>query len=294
MGLSLYVAPSVKEPEKMGRTIAGAVLVTGIFTGLFLLVSLFAFGEAGLRTLDWPVITLMSSALLPGGFFQRWDAIFTSLLLAGILPGVGAGIFYLGILSKNLFFRKVSYRKLCGVVAVLLLMVCLLTGCAGRELEDRAFPTVLAAENDTFPRQLEKYQKESARLVDYSHVKAILFSQEAITDEKIREEILKFLEADPAFARNILIYIGDEEALSLVRGAEEETILSGTGETSKEDLGLYLEDLANTQEESLTLGGLLYGIHNGGISLEIPGLQVQDGILVPGEKLYTLPDSGNP
>ncbi len=70
-----------------------------IFTLVFLLAAFFAalgvLGENSLLRLQWPVLTLMSSASLPGGFLQRWDAVFLAFLLFSFLLSAGTSCHYL-------------------------------------------------------------------------------------------------------------------------------------------------------------------------------------------------------
>lgn len=106
MGIFLFVAPRLEERKEMGRTLMRAVAVTGLAAAALLLAAINAFGEAGMRAFPWPVITLMSSAEIPGGFLQRWDVIFTALLLGTFFAAVSAGLFYMrrlagGLLGKD-------------------------------------------------------------------------------------------------------------------------------------------------------------------------------------------------
>lgn len=106
MGIFLFLVPAINGKEKTGKTLMRAATVTGMAAAALLLAAIGAFGEAGMRASAWPVITLMSSAEIPGGFLQRWDVIFTGLLLSSFFAAVGAGLFYMRRLSADLFHRK--------------------------------------------------------------------------------------------------------------------------------------------------------------------------------------------
>lgn len=106
MGIFLFLVPSINRKERMGRTLMRAAAVTGVSAIALLLAAIGAFGEAGMRAFAWPAITLMSSAEIPGGFLQRWDVIFTALLLASFFAAVSAGLFYMRKLAAGLFYRK--------------------------------------------------------------------------------------------------------------------------------------------------------------------------------------------
>lgn len=156
---------------------------------------------------------------------------------------------------------------------VLAVLLCLtLTGCGRRELEDRSFPTVLVAETGNIRAQEEEKQVGSSKYMDYGHVKAVIISEEAAEDAGALKEILSYLENDPVFARNILMFVGDEEVCEL---AEED-----------EKMGMYLEDLAKNQpdggEEELPLKDLLNFLHNTEPFIRIPGLREEEGEVLPG------------
>lgn len=152
-------------------------------------------------------------------------------------------------------------------------LVCvLLTGCGRRELEDRSFPTVLVAENGNIRAKEEARQAKSSKYLDYGQVKAVILSEKAAKDAGALKVILSYLESNPVFARNILIFAGDEE---VCRQAEKD-----------EEMGLYLEDLAKNQpdggEEELALKDLLNYLHNAEPSIRMPRLCMEDGEVVPG------------
>lgn len=152
------------------------------------------------------------------------------------------------------------------------LLCALLTGCGRRELEDRSFPTVLVAETGNIRAQEEEKQAMSSKYVDYGHVKAVILSEDAAQDGEALKEILSYLENNPVFARNILVFVGDKEVCHL---AQED-----------EKLGLYLEDLAKNQpdggEEELPLKDMLNYLHNAEPSIRVPRLREENGEVLPG------------
>ena len=121
-------------------------------------------------------------------------------------------------------------------VVIVLGLCALLGGCGRRELEDRRFPTVLTAETGNIKAQDSKY-------IDYGHVKAVILSRETAENGQMLREILSYLENNPVFARNILIYVGDEETLEAAKKKEEDT-------------GIYLEDSAGRQYRTYTGSGI--------------------------------------
>lgn len=117
IGFYLFLAPGVGGEE--GRRYAHRDLVKGMGQVAAALLALFvilagAFGKNGISGLSWPVVTLMSSAKLPGGFLERWDVIFTALILSMLFVSAGTSIHYLLILGK-LLFPKADRRVLAGI-----------------------------------------------------------------------------------------------------------------------------------------------------------------------------------
>lgn len=158
----------------------------------------------------------------------------------------------------------------------------LLGGCGRRELEDRKFPTVLVADSADLSARRKELQERSSKYIDYGHVKAVILSEVEIYEPESLRKILDYLEGNPAFARNILMFAGDEEVLALAQENEEDT-------------GLYLEDLSKNrpgkEDTGLALKDLLNYLHNSEASIEIPGLVAEDGELLTGESFVLTQDA---
>ena len=90
------------------------------------------------------------------------------------------------------------------------------------------------------------------KYVDYSQVKAILWGYSLENNPELKQEVLEWLENDPAFSRNILIFQGETQDLSL------ETIQ----EHAQGQPGSYLENLYKNnelfQKYTRTLAEVLY------------------------------------
>lgn len=125
LGVTLYQVPCFHRKNRMGAAIKRAVLLTGGFLVVLFLIMLGAFGAADLDRLEWPVLVLMSNVNIPGGFLQRWDVIFLSVLLLSLLVASGTGIFYMGRILGELFPRveesglQVYCVGICALVMVL-------------------------------------------------------------------------------------------------------------------------------------------------------------------------------
>lgn len=155
------------------------------------------------------------------------------------------------------------------IVGLLFLVWALAAGGGSRELEDRSFPTALAAENKDLGVAEAERQERSSRYIDYGHVKAVVLSESAARDGESLRGILTWLESDPVFARSLLVFIGDSRALEQVREDEK--------------AGLILEDLVKNQPQkqalSVSLKDVLNYFHNGEPSIRLPKVTCVDGEL---------------
>lgn len=99
---------------------------------------------------------------------------------------------------------------------------------------------------------VKKIQNLQDKYVDYSQVKAILWDRSLEKDSPLGEQVLEWLEKNPVFARNILIFDTDREKLSLELVQKE----------SQGQPGIYLENLyrnnTDYQESTKTLREVLY------------------------------------
>lgn len=125
MGVTLYQIPCLKRKTQLARILKKSVVVIGIFMIVLFLVLLGAFGITDLQQLSWPVLVLMSNVNIPGGFLQRWDVIFLSVLLFSLLTAAGTGIYYMGRILKDYFPKQkeenlqISCLAVSGVIFVL-------------------------------------------------------------------------------------------------------------------------------------------------------------------------------
>ena len=161
--------------------------------------------------------------------------------------------------------------------------ILLLGGCSGRELEDREFPSVLVYFEEDFQEsgrlqksgqeessRLQKSgQKESSRYLDYSQTKAVIFEDDLAEEPELMQEAVEYLKERPEFAGNLLIFVGDDEVLTLAE---------------KEDLGNELQDYYknhNLELSAVTLTELINFFQNQEESLSIPILRESGKNLFP-------------
>ena len=128
--LILYELPQIRDRGNGQRSALRGALQRGVLvTAIFLLavfgIALGVFGEASFARLPFPVLTLMSSAALPGGFLQRWDAVFLAFLLPGLFLSAGSSFHYLARISGELFREGKSLRAAAGMFAAALILALL-------------------------------------------------------------------------------------------------------------------------------------------------------------------------
>lgn len=103
VGLFLFLAPAIDDQKRGKQALFRGVGVTLAGEFVLFLIIIGTFGEQGMKALPWPLVTLMSSVEIPGGFLQRWDVIFTVLPLGSFFVAVTAGMYYLGFLTGEIF-----------------------------------------------------------------------------------------------------------------------------------------------------------------------------------------------
>ncbi len=112
MGIALYEIPYVnrkKEGERnaagtqISRVIKKSLLYTAVFMTVLFVIMLGAFGEDELIFLPFPALVLMSNVNIPGGFLQRWDIVFLSVLLLSLFAASGNGIYYMSRILREVF-----------------------------------------------------------------------------------------------------------------------------------------------------------------------------------------------
>lgn len=93
-GMSLFLTPFAKNKREIGVSLTKAVLFSGIV--MFALYALLQgmFGTKSMRTLEYPAVTLMSMVRIPGGFFQRQDALMVGIWFFTVFALIGSSLFY--------------------------------------------------------------------------------------------------------------------------------------------------------------------------------------------------------
>lgn len=157
-----------------------------------------------------------------------------------------------------------------------LLALLLLCGCGKRELEDRCFPSVILVADGSIAQEMEQAQEESSLYLDFGHAKAVLMDETVLSDREALKEVLLYLEQNPVFARNMLMFSADSQ----VRGEAGE---------QQTEIGSALQDLyknqpADRRQEGVTLQDMLNYLHNQEPEIVVPHLVDEEGkIFIRGE-----------
>lgn len=328
----LYEAAHInRKGREFRRALACGFLITMLFLLAAFAAALGVLGEGSLLRLSFPVLTLMGSASLPGGFLQRWDAVFLAFLLFSLLLACASSFHFMRNIAaeiapqkikeknrrcawavcllsffllwltgdyetaQNLFLRwalccllpvtaaipvliwviekcvtkkKLTKKKLAKGAAVIL-CVLFFTGCASREMEDRAFALAMElnlkgetleggfgnflVEGQSVAEIQEAYQKQMDKFLDLGHLKAIVLGKTLLEDGERMREVLLELEQMPPVSRSCLVFSHDY--------AGGESYLNELKESGREP-GEYLSDRYQNNPydtEVQTLGDLLGG-----------------------------------
>ncbi|MDO4344380.1 MAG: GerAB/ArcD/ProY family transporter [Eubacteriales bacterium] len=127
MALLLYETPYIQwKKEKRGRELGKVLGLLFLFLIAAAVIAMGVLGEKSFSLLPWPLVTLMSSAELPGGFLQRWDAVFLSVLLFSLFLDSGAASHYIcRILGEAVPKRKEAHiRYVSGAAVLFLTLAC--------------------------------------------------------------------------------------------------------------------------------------------------------------------------
>lgn len=114
----------------------------------------------------------------------------------------------------------------------------------------------------------EDYQLQSAKKLDFSHLKVIVLGKNIAENSKQLDELLLYIENNYEIARNTLLYLGDKDA---------KEIISLNGEVHG-GIGQYLErldriNLTKIGKTEVTIGDLIYGKNSDNLIIKVPVLK---------------------
>lgn len=90
----LFLLPHVQRKKKSGRSIAMALMISGVVLAAVYLILLGIFGGKALAAEKYPVITLMGMVKIPGDFIKRMDAVMVSVWFFTLYALIAASFYY--------------------------------------------------------------------------------------------------------------------------------------------------------------------------------------------------------
>lgn len=273
--LSEDIAPNadISRPVRQGY-------LFGLFINLVLFLLLTGiFGVPTIAAMNDAALALTAMVKIPGGFFERQDALLCGVWLISLFVFVEHAMYVMTWCGKKLLRIKGCKRTffISGGLAVLLAVLLLQTGCGQLEIEDRAFPLALSitpAEAEGYyefsflfeEMDMEgsaRYHKEDAVVtakgypqafamfgrvqpagLDDSHMQVILLSEELLDDTGFLESFYGFFQKEHHFSWNTMVYLTDQASASV------EELRESTGNRT----GTYLRDMAQSDEQEKTAG----------------------------------------
>jgi len=98
----LLVSPFIRNREKMGRHVAGAIVLAG---GIILLITILTIAKFGRGVADqpWPVLRMMDMINIPGSFIERQEVLMFSFWIITAFAIGNTMLFFGGLLVKDMF-----------------------------------------------------------------------------------------------------------------------------------------------------------------------------------------------
>lgn len=105
-GIALFLAPFAKKKQSIRGALTAAVCFSGIVMLALYAVLQGIFGTMAMQALEYPAVTLMSMIQIPGGFFQRQDALMVAVWFFTVFALIGSSMFYTAENLKELTSGK--------------------------------------------------------------------------------------------------------------------------------------------------------------------------------------------
>lgn len=122
ISILLFTVQYVENKERLQAKVVQALVITGLSTIGVYVTTLGMFGSKGMQALKWPVVSLMSSVVVPGGFLNRWDIIFLALVLLSIFISLSGGVFYTSTAFRDLVGKgKMEFYILLALIPIFFL-----------------------------------------------------------------------------------------------------------------------------------------------------------------------------
>ncbi|BBF42147.1 spore germination protein [Lachnospiraceae bacterium KM106-2] len=214
--------------------------------------------------------------------------------------------------------NRIKAPKSAVILIVCLLAPFLLSGCSKHvEIEDRDFVQVIGLdmendkmktyfvlpdlqamtdqgptddtdklikqfEGDDYIQIEEQYKLQSEKLLDYSHLKAIILGKEFAKNKDRMKSFLDYVESNYQLSKKTLIFLADEKAEDIIKMNGD--IPNGIGSYLER---LYQNNLGNSEKKEIVLASLLQVKNNSDQSIFLPRLQINEKrILINGEAVF--------
>lgn len=125
-GFALFLPPFAKKKESVQGACFGAVLFSGIILLLLYGILQGMFGVAAMESLEYPAVTLMSMIQIPGGFFQRQDALMVAIWFFTVFALLSSSMFYA---SENLKEFTKGKKEKFWMILIAVIMFGISVGC---------------------------------------------------------------------------------------------------------------------------------------------------------------------
>lgn len=101
-----FLLPKVAKAASAGRAVLGAISVLGVFLAAVIVLLPLSLGWSRMEVEAYPVLPLLTGTNLPGDLFARFDVIWLTLLLYGLLFSLGSLFSYGSLLAGEAGFWK--------------------------------------------------------------------------------------------------------------------------------------------------------------------------------------------
>ena len=277
-----------------------------------------------LSSLKYPVISLMAMAQIPGGLFERQDALMAAIWFFSLFSLFNSFIFY-GVLQTDGLhppkeIKRSAGKGRIGIILFLMLagaILCLLNGCSLKEPEQRMYPLALGISQADQGYDIsyacpklasDDSQKDAATAdtIETVTARSLFEAQEFVsedTDKTLDFNHLKVLVLDIEILQRedkmekLLGYFMENENMAwntyvVAMDDDMEKIFDGKLDVGK-SLGVYLEDMIQGREDlktsaAVTVKSLVSQYRNRNEMILIPQLAMEeDEPVVAAYRIYS-------
>lgn len=289
----LVLIPGTKSQGMWPDSKEGLYLLNGIFLAALCMILGFVYGENGVLSRRWPVLSLLQGIRVPGKFLERVDALWAAACLFALFLAAGLLVERLFLSLKILgvptgTVRMWRYKDLAALA--LLAAVALIYGYSGVEAQNRAyvstfiadregdsyvfwFPqqeieeTVYAVHADSFGEALELLHRNSRQQPDFGHIRATILGEGLLEDARMTASLFEELAAWQDMDENSYVFCCSDPGALMA------------ADTEGEPCGVYLAELYENhfgpEENHPVLRNLLVNWENGNRRTDIPRIKTE-------------------